>query len=401
MPETIERDVEIKETKTTVDAEQEDAKQECHSRESGNPREAEEHAQTSLSVAHGRDDDENSELENEEEEKTTEEYVPCDGPGIEIFRAGDYPQGRFSEEDLEIIAESYDPALHEAPITLDHQNDGPAYGWIGGLKRIGRKLVAIPSLVTDKMRALLRAGEYRKVSAEIYTNFMGLGKPYLKAVSFLGARVPAVKGLAPAKFHEDFGESVRVEFEEQAALTEEQVEAMLARALAPMREENESLKRRAAVAEAQVAALEERDRRREAAARKGRIASFCEDLKEQGKLLPAWEEMGLREFLETLSDGTAEKVVVFEEDGGQASVSQLSFMEKFLSDLPQVIEYGEVARATAMAPARVMFRADDADNVVNEDLRDLAVTIFDEENAKGSRTTFSEALRLARGRMAE
>ncbi|NOZ21955.1 MAG: hypothetical protein GXP25_12810 [Planctomycetes bacterium] len=409
MPETTEHDVEIKEPDTVLDEnddehddEEEAATQHSrHSRASGNPRAAGRHAQTSLSVAQDDDEDVNSELRNPNSAIQNEEYVPCDGPGIEIFRAGDYPQGRFSEEDLELIAESYDPSLHEAPITLDHHNDGPAYGWVGRVKRIGRKLVAIPSLVTDKMRQLLRSGEYRKVSAEIYTDFMGLGKPYLKAVSFLGARVPAVKGLAPAKFHEEFGESVRVEFKEQDTLTEEQVAAMLERALAPVRDENESLKQRALTAEAQVAALEERDRQREAAARRGRIAAFCEDLKEQGKLLPAWEDMGLRAFLETLSDRTTEKVVIFQEDGQEATVSQLSFMESFLGDLPQVIEFGEIARAPATAPARVMFRAEDADNVVNEELRDVAVTIFDEENAKGNRTTFSEALRMARARMAE
>ena len=78
------------------------------------------------------------------------QYVACNGQGIEIFRAGRYPQGEFTELDLEIIANSYDPKVHEAPITLDHKDDGPAFGWIGAVRRVGDKLIAIPSLVTEE-----------------------------------------------------------------------------------------------------------------------------------------------------------------------------------------------------------------------------------------------------------
>lgn len=59
---------------------------------------------------------------------------------IEIFRAGDYgPKGRYSEADLDRIASSYDPALHEAPVVIGHpEHDRPAYGWVEALKREGK-----------------------------------------------------------------------------------------------------------------------------------------------------------------------------------------------------------------------------------------------------------------------
>jgi hypothetical protein len=134
---------------------------------------------------------------------------------FEIFRAGKYPQGDFTEADLDQIVQAYDPKIHEAPITLDHGKTGPAYGWVAGLKRVGKTLVASFRDVAEELKGLVEAGRYKKRSAEIYTNFAGTGKKYLKAVAFLGAAVPEVKGLAEAKFAENAGDSVAVEFGER------------------------------------------------------------------------------------------------------------------------------------------------------------------------------------------
>ena len=43
-----------------------------------------------------------------------------------IFKAGKYPQGTFTDEDIEQLAKNYDPKFCEAPITLDHEQSGPA-----------------------------------------------------------------------------------------------------------------------------------------------------------------------------------------------------------------------------------------------------------------------------------
>lgn len=50
-------------------------------------------------------------------------------------------------------------------------------------------------------KAAINEGKYKKVSVEIYRNLEGKGA-YLKAVSFLGAATPQVKGLEPIKFME-------------------------------------------------------------------------------------------------------------------------------------------------------------------------------------------------------
>ena len=46
---------------------------------------------------------------------------------FEVFKAGTYPQGKFTKKEIAQIAKNYDPTLCEAPITIDHQHSGPAY----------------------------------------------------------------------------------------------------------------------------------------------------------------------------------------------------------------------------------------------------------------------------------
>ena len=53
---------------------------------------------------------------------------------FEVFKAGNYPQGAFSKEEVQELANNYDPSFCEAPITLDHEQKGPAYGWVDRLK---------------------------------------------------------------------------------------------------------------------------------------------------------------------------------------------------------------------------------------------------------------------------
>ena len=45
------------------------------------------------------------------------------------------PQKQIAE-----IASNYDPKFCEAPITIDHQQSGPAYGWVQDVKAENDKL---------------------------------------------------------------------------------------------------------------------------------------------------------------------------------------------------------------------------------------------------------------------
>lgn len=123
---------------------------------------------------------------------------------FEVFKAGKYPQGVFSSQDVEALAANYDPQFCEAPITLDHEQKGPAFGWVSELKAENGKLKALFRDVADELKEYVNSGKYRKISVEIYREIEGK-KPYLKAVSFLGAAIPQVKGMTPVEFKE--GES--------------------------------------------------------------------------------------------------------------------------------------------------------------------------------------------------
>lgn len=130
----------------------------------------------------------------------------------EVFKAGKYPQGNFTKKEIEQIAKNYDPKFCEAPITIDHQQSGPAYGWVDTVKADGDKLKVAFKDIPESFEKDVNDGKYKKVSVELYRNLEGKGA-YLKAVSFLGATTPQVKGLEPIKFMES--ESDIFEFEDE------------------------------------------------------------------------------------------------------------------------------------------------------------------------------------------
>lgn len=133
---------------------------------------------------------------------------------VQIFRAGNYGEkGTFSVADLDAIVSDYSADRHEAPLTVDHKQDGPAYGWIKKLRRVGETLVADFGDVHPEFAAAIKSGAFKQRSAEIYRSFASTGRPYLKAVTMLGAAPPAVKGLEPIKFSSDAGESVELDAE--------------------------------------------------------------------------------------------------------------------------------------------------------------------------------------------
>ena len=129
---------------------------------------------------------------------------------FEVFKAGVYPQGKFTKKQIAEIASNYDPKFCEAPITIDHQQSGPAYGWVQDVKAENDKLKVCFKDVPEEFEKEVNAGKYKKVSVELYRNLEGKGA-YLKAVSFLGAAIPQVKGLEAIKFME--AESDTYEFE--------------------------------------------------------------------------------------------------------------------------------------------------------------------------------------------
>lgn len=220
---------------------------------------------------------------------------------VEVFRAGDYGErGVFDENALDAIARDYDPKKHESPVTVDHHQDGPALGWVRGLRRSGRVLLARLGGLEEGFMEKLKNGAFKKRSVELYRAFEQTGRPYLRAVTFLGAAAPVVKGLEDPVFSEDLTEGEPIPFEKKVqtpAATE------------PPQPTEEAL-------------------------------AFCEALREAGRVLPAWEKKGMPLFLSRLDD---EAPLPFQE--GEEKTMRTWFQE-FLDALPPAVPLGEQTPAT-------------------------------------------------------
>lgn len=128
---------------------------------------------------------------------------------IEIFKVGTHrpTSGEpvtFSADDLAQAAANYDPKDFDAPLVIGHpKTDGPAYGWVRGLRLAGDKLMARMG-VTPEAVDLVKNGNFKKVSASFYlpkaASNPHKGQLALRHVGLLGAAAPAIPSLAAVQF---------------------------------------------------------------------------------------------------------------------------------------------------------------------------------------------------------
>jgi len=135
---------------------------------------------------------------------------------VNIFRAGTQTSAQgvvrdFSQSDLQQVADSYDPSVHEAPILIGHEMSDkvPSWGWVKGMKVKGNDLVAQVEF-SPQMGDYIRDGLYKKVSASFYSPESKInpepGKWSLRHVAMLGGQPPAVKGLKGFAYSEESAE---------------------------------------------------------------------------------------------------------------------------------------------------------------------------------------------------
>ena len=140
---------------------------------------------------------------------------------VDLFASGHYRGKDYTVADLEEMAANFDKLgpkglkLLDPPACLGHEEtqayldrtDLPAAGWVRRLRVVkyhehatGQEeavlkgdIVGVPKSIANR----IRSRQYRKVSAEVYSDFTDdFGKSYGKAlrrVAFLGAEVPQVK----------------------------------------------------------------------------------------------------------------------------------------------------------------------------------------------------------------
>lgn len=127
---------------------------------------------------------------------------------MEIFKSGKWNGQEFKPADIAGIVASYDPATQKAPVTLDHDQYGPAFGWVEKIFKKGASIWATVGDIAPSLYAALKGKQYATRSVELYRPTEESPSFRLKAVSFLGAAIPAVKGMAPVELAEtvDFAE---------------------------------------------------------------------------------------------------------------------------------------------------------------------------------------------------
>jgi len=128
---------------------------------------------------------------------------------LEIFAVGTWNGDTYSAEDLKDIITAAQHVGFEPPLKLGHMEDEdtkvllkkeglPAFGWIKNLRLKGTKLIADITDIPKKLAELIERKAYKRVSAEIFWNFKKGADTYrrvLKAVSLLGAEIPAITDL--------------------------------------------------------------------------------------------------------------------------------------------------------------------------------------------------------------
>lgn len=319
---------------------------------------------------------------------------------FEVFKAGNYPQGKFTKEEVQELANNYDPSFCEAPITLDHEQKGPAYGWVDKLKEEDGLLKASFKNLSPELKDFVSKGKYKKISVEIYRELEGK-KPYLKAVSFLGASIPQVKGMQAVEFKE--GESDAFEFEVQAdddnveTYSEAEVEELkntisdLQTKIAQFKEDAKkqetikSLKSQVKDLTVELAKFKDEAAGKEELAkelkeikdnlRNKNFNEFIDKQIEAGILTPANKD-AVFSILQDLDN-----VKKFDE-----SSNSIDIFKSFISALPKQVEFDEIALKNAKKKSNDDLKYADADEESVE-IFNQAKTIAQEENI-----SFKEAL---------
>lgn len=146
--------------------------------------------------------------------KAQEDFIEHEMKPIKIFKVGTHTSMQgvakdYTRDMLATCVAAYNPQTHEAPLVVGHpKTDDPAMGWVDHLELSDDGyLLAYPKQVPAEFAESVNAGKHNKVSASFYLPDSPAnptpGKLYLRHVGFLGAQPPAVKGLGTVQFAEN------------------------------------------------------------------------------------------------------------------------------------------------------------------------------------------------------
>lgn len=287
-------------------------------------------------------------------------------PWFWIFTAGKYPQGDVSEEELDEIVAAYNPKTEvEAACNFDHEWGGPAYGWIGALKREGKKLLVQFSHLDPFLIEQVKALRYKYCSPEIAGNYKNSGRKYLIGLAFLGNRKPADTKHKAIRLAGDYGQvacyGVGIDPENQSSegtmkqYTEEQIAELEAQA----GRVTELEKKFAGVDPTKYAVLEAENKRlTETAAelaKERRYNEASQKIAALGTRLTPALKIGLVEFAVSLGDvGGTQAVEYADAEQKKVTATLPEFFYNLLAKLPENKELFE-RQVVDGGPATISF----------------------------------------------
>lgn len=119
---------------------------------------------------------------------------------FKVFTAGKYPQGTLTQNDIVEVANSYDPSFYEAPLTINHEENSPAYAAISKVIAKGKDLYVSFTDILNEAFDLNKKFRYPSCEFAEY-EINGTKKKYLRAVTL--TNFPQVKSLDKIQFNEN------------------------------------------------------------------------------------------------------------------------------------------------------------------------------------------------------
>ncbi|WP_422563466.1 hypothetical protein [Ideonella sp.] len=298
---------------------------------------------------------------------------------IEVFKTGTRTADNgevhtITTADMRAAAAAYDPALHEAPLVIGHpESDDPAWG---GVERLtvtdeGRVLVSVRQ-VDPAFAEGVKAGRWKQRSVKFYhPDDSANPRPgiwYPCHIGFLGAKPPAVKGLAgiqfaaPATRLVTFSEPTAAGPSHSAATPPQKDKTMTPEEIAAAEKAaREKADADNAALRAQIDGINQAAR----AARHTANVAFAEAVlndKAGPKLLPKHKDK-LVAVLDTVGEAHLAKPVQFSEAGAEVAFDPVAFIKELVQSGPPKVQFGEFTPAGGHAP-RGHDAADLADPVV-------------------------------------
>lgn len=100
-----------------------------------------------------------------------------------------------TDERIDEMIASYDPAVEQAALNFDHEQKGPSLGWCTKLWREGGMMWARFENLSAAAVDAIRSGHWKRRSAEILMPHPDVKRWYFSGLAMLGAERPAVSGL--------------------------------------------------------------------------------------------------------------------------------------------------------------------------------------------------------------